>query len=69
MRLLKHRSRCSLLALGLVFVWFGIEFVDFAWYRSELAELPLWLIHHGLADCGGVTWLSSGASSSSGQPA
>ena len=25
---------------------FGIEFVDFAWFRiSELAELPLWLIH------------------------
>lgn len=28
------------------FLWYGIEFVDFAWFRiSELAELPLWLIH------------------------
>jgi hypothetical protein len=28
------------------FLWYGMEFVDFAWFRiSELAELPLWLIH------------------------
>ncbi|WP_137123791.1 TRAP transporter small permease [Roseomonas sp. HF4] len=34
------------LLFGAVFLWFGIEFVDFAWFRiSELAELPLWLIH------------------------
>lgn len=34
------------LTFGAVFLWFGIEFVDFAWFRiSELAELPLWLIH------------------------
>jgi TRAP-type C4-dicarboxylate transport system permease small subunit len=29
-----------------VFIWSGIEFTRFAWNRiSELAELPLWLIH------------------------
>lgn len=29
-----------------VFLWWGIEFTDFAWFRiSELAELPLWTIH------------------------
>ncbi len=29
-----------------VFLWWGIEFTDFAWCRiSELAELPLWTIH------------------------
>jgi TRAP-type C4-dicarboxylate transport system permease small subunit len=34
-------------------VW-GWEFTDFAWYRiSELAELPLWLIH--------IAWPISGA--------
>ena len=33
-------------SFALVFVWSGIEFTRFAWYRiSELAELPLWLIH------------------------
>jgi TRAP-type C4-dicarboxylate transport system permease small subunit len=39
-------SGVFVLAFGAVFLWFGIEFVDFAWFRiSELAELPLWLIH------------------------
>ena len=39
-------SGLFVLAFGAVFLWFGIEFVDFAWFRiSELAELPLWLIH------------------------
>lgn len=34
------------LAFALVFLWWGIEFTDFAWFRiSELAELPLWTIH------------------------
>lgn len=51
---LKGRSRAFMdlvsgvfvLLFGAVFLWFGIEFVDFAWFRiSELAELPLWLIH------------------------
>lgn len=39
-------SGLFVLLFGAVFLWFGIEFVDFAWFRiSELAELPLWLIH------------------------
>ncbi|BDG72402.1 TRAP transporter small permease [Roseomonas fluvialis] len=39
-------SGVFVLSFGAVFLWFGIEFVDFAWFRiSELAELPLWLIH------------------------
>lgn len=34
------------LVFALVFVWSGIEFTRFAIYRiSELAELPLWVIH------------------------
>jgi TRAP-type C4-dicarboxylate transport system permease small subunit len=34
------------LVFAAAFLWYGIEFVDFAWFRiSELAELPLWLIH------------------------
>ena len=36
----------GVLAMALVFVWAGIEFTRFAWNRtSELAELPLWMIH------------------------
>ncbi|MBR0671015.1 TRAP transporter small permease [Neoroseomonas soli] len=39
-------SGLFVLLFGAVFLWYGIEFVDFAWFRiSELAELPLWLIH------------------------
>ena len=39
-------GRLGVLALALVFVWAGIEFTRFAWYRiSELADLPLWMIH------------------------
>ena len=35
-----------MLVFALVFVWAGWEFTRFAWNRiSELAELPLWLIH------------------------
>jgi TRAP-type transport system small permease protein len=45
------------LAFALVFVWSGYEFTAFAWYRiSELAELPLWLIHMAWPITG-VTWL------------
>jgi TRAP-type C4-dicarboxylate transport system permease small subunit len=47
----------SILAFALVFVWAGIEFTRFAWNRiSELAELPLWLIHLAWP-AAGVTWL------------
>jgi TRAP-type transport system small permease protein len=45
------------LALALVFVWAGWEFTRFAWNRiSELAELPLWLIHVAWP-LTGLTWL------------
>ncbi|WP_237216187.1 TRAP transporter small permease [Falsiroseomonas oryziterrae] len=45
------------LAMAGVFVWWGWEFTDFAWFRiSELAELPLWTIHVAWPICG-VTWL------------
>lgn len=39
-------TNVATLAFALVFVFSGIEFTRFAWYRiSELAELPLWVIH------------------------
>jgi TRAP-type C4-dicarboxylate transport system permease small subunit len=47
----------GVLAMALVFVWAGIEFTRFAWNRiSELAELPLWLIHVAWPITG-ATWL------------
>ena len=50
-------ARLGILVIALVFVWSGIEFTRFAWYRiSELAELPLWLIHIAWP-IAGVTWL------------
>ncbi len=50
-------SRLGILALALVFLWAGIEFTRFAWYRtSELADLPLWLIHIAWP-VAGVTWI------------
>lgn len=51
-------SRLGILALALVFVWSGIEFTRFAWNRtSELADLPLWLIHIAWP-VAGLTWLA-----------
>lgn len=39
---------------AMVLLWWGWEFTEFAWFRiSELAELPLWLIH--------IAWPVSGA--------
>ena len=39
-------GRLGVLAAALVFMWAGIQFTRFAWNRtSELADLPLWLIH------------------------
>ncbi|MDO9412430.1 MAG: TRAP transporter small permease [Pseudolabrys sp.] len=39
-------GRLGVLTIACVFVWAGIEFTKFAWKRtSELADLPLWLIH------------------------
>jgi TRAP-type C4-dicarboxylate transport system permease small subunit len=50
-------SRLGVLVIALVFVWSGIEFTRFAWHRiSELAELPLWLIHIAWPITG-VTWI------------
>ncbi len=51
-------SRLGVLAIALVFVFAGIEFTRFAWHRiSELAELPLWLIHLAWP-VAGFTWLA-----------
>jgi TRAP-type C4-dicarboxylate transport system permease small subunit len=51
-------SNVAVLGFALVFVWAGIEFTRFAWNRiSELAELPLWLIHIAWPICG-ATWLA-----------
>jgi TRAP-type transport system small permease protein len=50
-------ARLGILTLALIFVWGGIEFTRFAWYRfSELAELPLWLIHIAWP-IAGLTWI------------
>jgi TRAP-type C4-dicarboxylate transport system permease small subunit len=45
------------LIFALVFVWSGYEFTAFAMYRiSELAELPLWVIHIAWPMTG-VAWI------------
>lgn len=45
------------LIFAFVFLWWGWEFTEFAIYRiSELAELPLWLIHMAWPIAGAV-WL------------
>jgi TRAP-type C4-dicarboxylate transport system permease small subunit len=50
-------GRVGVLVAALVFVSAWIEFTKFAWHRiSELAELPLWLIHIAWPVTG-VTWL------------
>ena len=46
-----------ILLFAFVFLWAGWEFTRFAWNRvSELAELPLWLIHMAWP-LAGVTWV------------
>jgi TRAP-type C4-dicarboxylate transport system permease small subunit len=46
-----------ILCFALVFVWGGYLFTRFAWNRtSELADLPLWMIHIAWPVTG-VTWL------------
>lgn len=48
-------AKLGVLTIAIVFIHGGIEFTQFAWNRtSELAELPLWLIH--------VAWPVAGAS-------
>jgi TRAP-type transport system small permease protein len=50
-------SGCFVLLFAFVFLWWGWEFTEFAIYRiSELAELPLWLIHMAWPIAGAV-WL------------
>jgi TRAP-type transport system small permease protein len=50
-------GRLGVLAAALVFAWAGIQFTKFAWNRtSELAELPLWLIHMAWPVTG-FTWI------------
>jgi TRAP-type C4-dicarboxylate transport system permease small subunit len=39
-------SKLGVLVIAIIFVTAGIEFTKFAWNRtSELADLPLWMIH------------------------
>jgi TRAP-type C4-dicarboxylate transport system permease small subunit len=55
--LVRILSRLGVLALAVVFVWGGTEFTRFAWYRtSELADLPLWMIHIAWP-VAGLTWI------------
>jgi TRAP-type C4-dicarboxylate transport system permease small subunit len=55
--LVRLLGRLGVLAAALVFIWAGISFTQFAWHRiSELAELPLWLIHLAWP-LTGMTWL------------
>ena len=50
-------SGIFVLVFAFVFLWWGWEFTEFAIYRiSELAELPLWLIHMAWPIAGAV-WL------------
>ncbi len=55
--LLKVVASVFILGFALVFVWGGYLFTRFAWNRvSELAELPLWLIHIAWP-VAGLTWV------------
>ena len=55
--LLKIVSSVFILGFALVFVWGGWQFTRFAFHRiSELAELPLWMIHVAWP-LTGLTWL------------
>ena len=50
-------SSVFVLAFAVVFLWWGIDFTRFAFNRiSELAELPLWVIHVAWP-LAGATWL------------
>ena len=55
--LLNLSGRIGVLVLAYIFIYAGIEFTRFAWHRtSELAELPLWLIHIAWP-LTGLTWM------------
>jgi TRAP-type C4-dicarboxylate transport system permease small subunit len=50
-------GRIGVLVIAVIFVSAGIEFTRFAWKRtSELADMPLWLIHIAWPVTG-VTWI------------
>lgn len=50
-------AKLGVLTIAIVFVYGGIEFTQFAWNRtSELAELPLWLIHIAWP-IAGLSWI------------
>lgn len=50
-------AKLGVLVIAIVFVIGGIEFTRFAWDRtSELAELPLWLIHVAWP-VAGLSWI------------
>ena len=50
-------GRLGVLATAIIFVTAGIQFTKFAWNRtSELADLPLWLIHVAWPVTG-LTWI------------
>ena len=55
--LLRILSNVFILLFALVFVWYGIKFVQFGWSQnSELAELPMPLIFVAWP-MAGLTWL------------
>jgi TRAP-type C4-dicarboxylate transport system permease small subunit len=55
--LLRIVSSLGILGFALVFLWGGYFFTSFAWNRlSELAELPLWMIHIAWPITG-LSWL------------
>ena len=55
--LLRIVSNVFVLVFALVFVWYGIRFVQFGWHQdSELAELPMTFIFIGWP-LAGLTWL------------
>lgn len=50
-------SRIAVLVIAVVFLWGGMEFTRFAFNRvSEMAEMPLWLIHVAWP-IAGLTWI------------
>ena len=55
---LRLTANLFVLIAALAFLWWGIEFTRFAFGRiSELAELPLWLIHVAWP-LAGATWIA-----------
>ncbi len=55
--MLKVVTSAFVLGFALVFIWWGWQFTRFAFNRiSELAELPLWMIHIAWP-LTGVTWV------------